>query len=162
MANLGVEGMKALLRHVEGITPGTHCAPEQLRLPFHTSESGQGSMHDMILQDTVELCWSPSCPWPSTFISLVGKAQLLLQVLSNPFSQLCGQPAQDWVCSPVDVFQPFWRRCITVWNGQQGSWSLQQLYPAGFEQVDVQPNTTGRILGICLPNTDTAQHKRMT
>ncbi len=79
MANLGVEGMKALLRHVEGITPGTHGAPEQLRLLFHTSESGQGSMHDMILQDTVELCWSPSCPWLSPFISLVGKAQLLLQ-----------------------------------------------------------------------------------
>ena len=33
--NLGVEGMKAPLSHVKGITPGTHGAPEQVRLPFH-------------------------------------------------------------------------------------------------------------------------------
>jgi len=129
--------MKAPLSHVKGIlpgiTPGTHGAPEKLRLPFHTSESGQGSMHNMLLQDMVELSRSPACARLSPFVSLVRKTQLLLQFLANPLSQLCGQPAQDWVCCPVDVFKPLWRGCDAVWNGQQGSWILQELYPAGFQ-----------------------------
>ncbi len=36
MANLWIEGMKAPLRNIKWITSGTHCTPEQLRLPFHT------------------------------------------------------------------------------------------------------------------------------
>ncbi len=36
LANRWIEGMKAPLRHIKWITSGTHCTPEQLRLPFHT------------------------------------------------------------------------------------------------------------------------------
>ncbi len=60
LANLWIEGMKAPLRHIKWITSGTHCTPEQLRLPFHTPQGCQGSVHYMCLQDMIELCWSPT------------------------------------------------------------------------------------------------------
>ena len=59
LAHLWIEGMKAPLRHIKWITSGTHGAPEQFRLPFHTPKGCQGSVHYMCLKDMIELCWSP-------------------------------------------------------------------------------------------------------
>jgi hypothetical protein len=55
MTNLWIEGMKAPLRHIKGITSGTHSAPEKIWLPFHASKGCQGTIHYMSLQDIVQL-----------------------------------------------------------------------------------------------------------
>ena len=52
-SNLGVEGMEAPLWQIEGITSGTHCTPEQLRLPFHTSKCSQCTVHNMRMKNMV-------------------------------------------------------------------------------------------------------------
>ncbi len=52
--------MKALLRHIKGITSGTHSAPEKIWLPFHASKGCQGTIHYMSLQDIVQLHRSPT------------------------------------------------------------------------------------------------------
>ena len=87
VTNLGVKGMKAPLqvsRHVQGITSGMPDARGKLQLSFNTSKGGQGSVHNMVLQDTVELRGSLACAWLRPFISVVGKTQLFMHVLSNP------------------------------------------------------------------------------
>jgi hypothetical protein len=54
--NLWAAGMKAHLRHNQGIISGKHHASEQLGLPFHTAEArpegSQGTVHDGGVQDT--------------------------------------------------------------------------------------------------------------
>ena len=142
LTNLWVQGMKAPLRHIKGIASGSHCASEKIRLPFHTPKCGQGTIDNMILQDTVQLRWGPARSWLSPLISFVGKPQLVLQVLSDPFSQLGWQPAQHGVSSPVNILQPSSRGCLLIRHCQLGAWFLAKFNPAGFEKVDVQANTT--------------------
>ena len=146
MTNLWIEGMEAPFRHVKGITSGTHRAPEQLRLTFHTYKGCQATVHDMGLQDIVQLSWRPTCTVCSPFIGFVGKAQLILHVLHNPLSQLCGQPAQGRarVGSPVDILPPRWRGCASVWHSQRARRILQNFNPAWFEKVEVKAYTTSR------------------
>jgi hypothetical protein len=134
--------MKAPFRHIKGIASGSHGASEKIRLPFHTAKCGQGTVDNMILQDTVQLCWGPARSWLSPPISFVGKPQLVLHVLSNPFSKLGWKPAQDRVSSPVNILQPSNRGRLLVWHCQLGAWFLAKFNPAGFEKVDVQANTT--------------------
>jgi hypothetical protein len=134
--------MKAPLRHIKSITSGNHRTPEQLRLPFHTPNGCQGSVHDMCLQDMIQLCWSPTGTGFRQAISFVGKSQLILQVFPNPLCQLCGQPAQGWVSRPVYVLQPRWRGCISVWHGQIGCMILHKLNSAWFEKVEVKACAT--------------------
>ena len=110
VVNLRVEGMKAPLRHVKGITPGMHGAPEKVRLSFHTSESSQGSVQNMVLQDTVELRRSPDpCraqPVDQPCLKIPALPAGSLQSTQR-ISWAASGPAQGWVCSPIDVFQPF-------------------------------------------------------
>ncbi len=90
MTDLRIDGMKAPLWHIKGITSGTHGAPEKLWLPFHAPKGCQGTDHCMGLQDIVQLRRSPTCTGCSPLIGFVSKAQLILHVLR----QFCGQPAQ--------------------------------------------------------------------
>ena len=114
LTNLWVQGMTVPLRHIKGIASGSHCASEKIRLPLHTAKCGQGTVDNMILQDTVQLRWGPARSWLSPLISFVGKPQLVLQVLSNPFSQLGWQPAQDRVSLPLNILQPINSGCLLV------------------------------------------------
>ena len=98
---LRVEGMKALLWHIKRITPCKHHTPEQVRLPFHTAKSSQGTIHYTGIKNMVQLCRRPASSRFCPLISLIRKTQLLLQVLIYPLSQLGGQPTQDWMSSPV-------------------------------------------------------------
>ncbi len=138
MADLRIEGMKEPLRHIKWITPGTHCTPEQLGLPFHTPKGCQRSVNDMCLQDMIQLCWSPTGTGFRLPIGFVGKPQLILQVFPNPLSQLCGQPAQSRVSRQVYVLQPRWRGCFSVWHCQVRCRILNELNPAWFEKVEVK------------------------
>ncbi len=72
----------------------------------------------MCLQDMIELCWSPTGTGFRQPISFVGKPQLILQIFSNPLSQLCRQPAQSRVSRPIYVLQPRWGGCFSVWQCQ--------------------------------------------
>ncbi len=108
MLYLWVAGMKASLWHIKRITSGTHHTSEQVGLPLHTTKRCQYSVHDMAVEDTVELSCCPTCPWLCLFISFVRKSQLFLKILPNPLCQLCRQPEQRWVCSPVNILQPIW------------------------------------------------------
>jgi len=95
--------MKTSLWHVKRITAGTHHPSEHFGLPLHTAKGCQFSSHNMIMQDTVQLRRSPASAQLRPLISLIWKTQLVLHVLPNPLRQLCGQPAQDWVCAPVNI-----------------------------------------------------------
>ena len=103
---LGIEAMKTSLWHVERVTSGTHCPSEQLGLPLHTAKSCQFTCHNMVMQDAVQLGWSPAGAGLRSLISFIWKAQLLLHVLPNPLRQLCRQPAQGRVGCPVNILQP--------------------------------------------------------
>ena len=48
----------------------------------------------MVMQDVVQLGWSPAGARLRSLISFIWKAQLLLHVFPNPLRQLCRQPAQ--------------------------------------------------------------------
>ncbi len=58
-ARLIVHAMKAPLRQLEWVASGTHYAPELLRLPLDTSKGCQGIIHNMRLQNMIELSCSP-------------------------------------------------------------------------------------------------------
>jgi hypothetical protein len=150
LTNLWVQGMKAPLRYIKGIASGSHCALEKIRLPFHIAKCGQDTVDNMILQDTVQLRWSPARSWLRPLISFVGKPQLVLHVLSNSFSQLGWQLAQDRVSLPVNILHPINRGCL--W-----AWFLAKFNPAGFEKVDVQANTTPGIDRVGLHITRSGQ-----
>ncbi len=152
MTNLWIEGMKALLRHIKGITSGTHSAPEKIWLPFRASKGCQGTIHYMSLQDhdIVQLHRSPTWTGCSSLICFVGKNQLILQVLPNPLCQLCGQPAQGRVGRPVHILQPRWRGFFPVWHSQGPRWIMQELNPARFEKVEVKAYTTSGNRPVCM------------
>jgi hypothetical protein len=53
---LYIKAMEALF----GDSIWTHYASEQLRVPFNTSKGCQEAIHNMGLQDMIELCWMES------------------------------------------------------------------------------------------------------
>ena len=133
MTNFWIEGMKALLGHIKGITSGTHSAPEKIWLPFHASKGCQGTVHYMSLQDIVQLCRSPTWTCCSSLICFVGKTQLILQVLPNPLCQLCRQPAQGRAGRPVHVLQLRWyilnkTKYIKVYTHFRWVYTLDELW----------------------------------
>ncbi len=130
--------MKVPFRHIKWITSGTHCTPEQFRLPFHTPKGCQGSIHYLCLKDMIELCWSPTRTWFRQPIIFVGKPQLILQVSPDPLSKLCRQPAQGRMSRPKYVLQPRWGGCFSVWQCQIWCRILCKFNPAWFEKVEVK------------------------
>ncbi len=80
--------MEALLWLIEGVASCKHHTPEQLRLPFHTAKGSQSTIHKMLMKNMVELCRSPASATFSPLISFIRKTQHILQVLSDPLSQL--------------------------------------------------------------------------
>ncbi len=80
-------------------------------------------MDNMLLQNMVELgCGLPGAGASSPFC-FVKKPKGLLQVLTNPFSQLCGQPVKDRVASPEYILQPVWGGTHVVGpGGGQTTW----------------------------------------
>ena len=110
--------MKAPLRQLERVASGTHYAPELLRLPLDTAKGCQGTIHNMRLQNMIQLSCGPPRAWASSHIALVRETQRLLEVLANPFCQLGGQPAQNRVAGSVNVFQSVWSGTRTMPNGQ--------------------------------------------
>ncbi len=117
--------MKAPFRHVKGIASGSNCLLEKLRLKIHTAKRGQGTIDNMILQDTVQLCWGPARSRlnPLSLVSFVRKPQHVLHVLSNPLGQFGWKPAQDRVSLPVNILQPITtgRDSLLVWHCQLGA-----------------------------------------
>ena len=106
--------VKAVLWHIKWITSGTHDAPAQIRLPFHTSKCSQGTIYNMTLQNEIQLSRGPTTSRLCPLISFVGKSQLILQVLTNPLSQFGWQPTQHRMRSPVYVLQPLWRVMMSI------------------------------------------------
>ena len=80
---------------IKWITSGTHGAPAQIRLPFHTSKGSQGTINNMSLQYMIQLCRGPTSARLCPLISFVRKSQLILKVLTNPLCQFGWQPMQD-------------------------------------------------------------------
>ena len=137
--------MKAPLRQLERVASGTHYAPELLRFPLDTAKGCQGTIHNMRLQNMIQLSCGPPRAWASSHIALVRETQRLLEVLANPFCQLGGQPAQNRVACPVDIFQPIWRGTRTMPNRQsqfRGVFLVWKLESAGFKKVDIKAHTT--------------------
>jgi hypothetical protein len=97
---LWIEAMELPFWHFEGVKSGMHHAPEQLRLSLKTAKCCQGTINNMLLQNMVELGCGPPSAWVISPICFVGKPQSLLQILTNLFSQLRGQPEQDRVTTP--------------------------------------------------------------
>ncbi len=105
---LWIHSVKAVFWHITWIKSGTHDAPAQFRLPFHTSKGSQGTMDNMILQKVIQLCRGPTTARLCPLISFVGKTQLILQVLTNLLCRFGWQPTQDRMRNPVYVLQPLW------------------------------------------------------
>jgi hypothetical protein len=142
--------MKAPLWQLEWVASGTHYAPELLRLQLDTAKGCQGTIHNMRLQNMIQLSCCPLAPraWASSHITLVRKTQCFLRVLSNPFCQLGGQPVQNRVAGPVNIFQPVWRGTRTMPNGQsqvRGEILALKLESAGLKKVDIKAHTTSRL-----------------
>jgi hypothetical protein len=145
VANLYSGSMEAPFGHIKGIASGPHYASEKLRLPFHTSEGSQGAIHNMGLQDMIELCWMESSlclEVPSYPPCLESPSRPEGSRQSNPHCQLGGQPAQGRVRSPVNILQPLWGICCSFWQGHNGGEVLCKLNSAGLEKVDVETHTT--------------------
>jgi hypothetical protein len=145
--------MKAPLWQLERVASGTHYAPELLRLPLDTAKGCQGTIHNMRLQNMIQLSCGPPGAWASSHIALVRKTQRFLKVLSNPFCQLGGQPAQNRVAGSVNIFQPVSRGTQTMPNGQsqvRGDFLVLKLESAGLEKVDIKAHTTSRLYGASL------------
>jgi hypothetical protein len=140
--------MKAPHWQLERVASGTHYAQELLRLPLDTAKGCQGTIHNMRLQNMIQLSCGPSRARASSHIALVRKTQRLLEVLANPFCQLGGQPAQNRVAVPVNIFQPIWRETRTMTNGQsqvRGVILVWKLESAGLKKVDIKAHTTSRL-----------------
>jgi hypothetical protein len=132
--------MKAPLWQLERVASGTHFALELLRLPLDTAKGCQGTSTQLRT-------------WASSHIALVRKTQRVLEVLSNPFCQLGGQPAQKRVAGPVNIFQPVWRGTLTMPNGQsqvRGEILVLKLESAGLKKVDIKEHTPSRLYGASL------------
>ncbi len=150
---LWVHTMKVPLWQLERVASGTHYAPELIRLPLDTAKGCQGTIHNMRLQNMIQLSCGPPGAWASSHIALVRETQCFLKVLSNPFCQLGGQPAQNRVASPVNIFQPVWRRTRRMPNGQsqvRGEILVLKLESAGLKKVDIKAHTTSRLYGASL------------
>jgi hypothetical protein len=135
--------MKAPLWQLEWVASGTHYAQELLRLPLDTAKGCQGTIHNMRLQNMIQLR-----AWASSHIALARITQHLLEVLANPFCQLSWQPAQNRVAGPVNIFQPIWRATRTMPNGQCQVRSVilvWKLESAGLKKVDIKAHTTSRL-----------------
>ena len=117
---LWIHSMKAVFWHIEWITSGTHDAPAQIRLPFHTPKGTQGTINNMSLQDMIQLCRGPTTSRLCPLISFIWKSQLILQVLTYPLCQLGWQPTQDRMSCPVYVIQPLWQGQSAIGEGQGG------------------------------------------
>ncbi len=63
---------------LERVASGTHYAPELIRLPLDTAKDCQGTIHNMRLQNMIQLSCGPPEAWASSHIALVRKTQLLL------------------------------------------------------------------------------------
>ncbi len=140
--------MKAPLCQLERVASHTYYAQELLRLPLNTSKGCQGTIHNMCLQNMIQLSCGPPGAWTSSHIALVRKTQRFLKVLSNPFCQLGGQQAQNRVAGSVNLFQPVWRGTRTMPNGQsqlRGEILVSKLDSAGLKKVDIKAHTTSRL-----------------
>ena len=87
---LCVHAMKAPLRHLKRVASRTHYAQELLWLPFDTAKSCQGTIHNMRLQNMIQLSGGPPTPpgaRASSHIALIRKTQRVFKVLANPFCQ---------------------------------------------------------------------------
>jgi hypothetical protein len=121
---LWIHSLKVVFWHITCITSGTHDAPAQFRLPFHTSKGSKGTIDNMILQNLIQLCRGPTTARSCPLISFVGKTQIILQVLTNPLCRFGWQPTQDRMCNPV------------------GRRILNELDSGGLEKIDVEAHTT--------------------
>ena len=59
---LWIHFMKSVFWHIKWITSGTHGAPAQIRLPFHTPKGSQGTINNMSQQDMIQLGWVQPVP----------------------------------------------------------------------------------------------------
>jgi hypothetical protein len=147
--------MKSPLWQLEQVASGTHYAPELLRLPLDTAKGCQSTIHNICLQNMIQLSCCPPRAWASSHIALVRKTQRHLEVLVNPFCQFGGQPAQNRVAGPVNIFQPMWRGTQTMPNGQSQVRSVilvWKLESAGLKKVDIKAHTTtGQPIVRCQP-----------
>ncbi len=113
---LRIHSMKAVFWHIKWIISGTHDAPAQFWVPFHTPKGSQGTINHMSLQNMIQLCRGPTTVRLFPLISFVGKSQLILQVLTNPLCQFGWQPTQDKMSSHVYELQPLWRGFWWAWE----------------------------------------------
>lgn len=160
---LWVKSVKSMFWQIKWITSGTHDAPAQVWLPIHTSKGTQGTINNMRLQDMIQLSGGPTRTRLGPLISFVGKSQLILQVLTNPLSQLGWQPTQDRMCSPVYVLQPrhSLSGTVTIRQGQRGGWILNKLDSTRLEKIDVKPHTTCRVFRVGLHRTPSESDKQI-
>ena len=73
---LWIHSMKSVFWHIKWITSGTHGAPAQIRLPFHTPKGTQDTINNMSLQNMIQLCRGPTTARLCPLISFVRKSQL--------------------------------------------------------------------------------------
>ncbi len=107
----------------------------------------------MRLQNMIQLSCSPPQAWARTCMAFVRKTKFFLKVLTNPFCQLGGPPAQNWVAGPVHIFQPALRRKQLIPNWQHQVWGeilVLKLESAGLEKVDIKAYTSRQLFGVIL------------
>ena len=118
---LGLNPWKRIFAHIKWRTSGTHYAPAQLWLPFHTPKGSQGAINSVSLKYLIQLCRCPTRARLCPLIGFVGKFQFILQVLlANQLCQFGWQPTQDRMCSPIYVLQPLWSGLMCIQQGQGG------------------------------------------
>jgi hypothetical protein len=83
-ANLYSGSMEAPFGHIKWIASGPPYASEKLRLPFHTSEGSQGAIHNMGLQEMIELGRSLACACRCLLVRLVWSPSRLRSQTSFP------------------------------------------------------------------------------
>jgi hypothetical protein len=70
---LWIHFMKAPLWQLERVASGTHYAPQLIRLPLDTAKGCQGTIHNMRLQNMIQLSCGPPGVWTSSQSPLSGK-----------------------------------------------------------------------------------------
>ncbi len=88
------------------VASGTHYAPELLRLPLDTAkgcQQCQGTIHNMRLQNMIQLSCGPPGAWASSHIALVRKTQRFLKVLQSILpAWWAASPEQGgWICKYI-------------------------------------------------------------